>query len=743
MAEIILCPPPDDTSARHHALFVREILPLWERQHQELYRRCLRLLGGHRADAEDALANATVMLLCNMSQLSSVHNLEGWFHRLVRNACMDIHRKRKRRKERAMDGDEDASIRQSKGIADDPEALFLQREATQAVSDLVRALPASLRVPLLLRIDDGMSYKEIAARLGLTEESLRKRVQAARQMLAPDLGRYVAAMPSASAPDIEQHASPAAEAQPAELEQMCPPPARALHPITVTEPDGPQRRVWLALDAPPLAYTPLRAARFARYVEKHPSGWKVRLELADMLLGAGKLAEAAAHYRGVLSRRGRAFRVRLRLALCLHMAGLADEAAAVLLRMSDEATAAPATQEHLRGLAQIAHGQHDAAASSLARAAALDPSDGVHEATLGALRWSQGRPAEALDSLHRALATPAEDIQSLVLGHDAALLLGQIREARALLARAQQTDAESPAVLVRDLAHRCRSGQLGPETEASVLGFLRSFPALAEAHAARARLHRACGRWDEALGVMQAFVAAHPQDALGWIALAREARAVGDPAQAAAAAHRALSLDPASAGNCAAALGLLGGAKTEASSALIDEAVERFEDHWWVLTSAASALAGWSRARERAISLAERACGRASGIARSWFVHGRALALAGRWPEASASFERGLALLPADDGHLQSAPALLWLGEIVRATGGEVRAHALWTRALSAARLAAPWDVARALHWQGRAQEGLGEPSAARASYRAAIAHHLAHPARARAEAALALACKP
>ncbi len=271
---------------------IEDFLSRWEQRRPVLLQRCLRFLGGHRADAEDALARALVTLLDGPVSLDEVQNPDAWLSQVVRNSCMDIHRNRKRHPTESIEDRYQEGARAlapSMRVADDPEGLLLQREAIREVSLLVDALPQDLRIPLVLRIDEGVQYKDLAARLSLTEENLRKRVQLARQMLAPDVERYYELGVSALRPRDREALGAAPEALDWRgLDGSSIPPARVLHPIRVALPTGAYRRVWLMLDARPPTYTARRHERLARYVEKHPSGWKIRLDLGDMLLGAGK-----------------------------------------------------------------------------------------------------------------------------------------------------------------------------------------------------------------------------------------------------------------------------------------------------------------------------------------------------------------------------------------------------------------------------------------------------------------------
>jgi RNA polymerase sigma factor (sigma-70 family) len=53
----------------------------------------------------------------------------------------------------------------------------------------VRSLPPEVRFPFILHVCDGYSLAEVAARLGLTKETVRYRVNLARRLLARRLGR--------------------------------------------------------------------------------------------------------------------------------------------------------------------------------------------------------------------------------------------------------------------------------------------------------------------------------------------------------------------------------------------------------------------------------------------------------------------------------------------------------------------------------------------------------------------------
>jgi DNA-directed RNA polymerase specialized sigma24 family protein len=103
----------------------------------------------------------------------------------VRRACVDVYRERTRREKYLVlagtgdDLDELAASDQSS--ARDPERTSLEREILARAEGVIRALPPSLRAPLLLRVVDDLSYADMAVLLSDSEENLRKRVQIGRQ----------------------------------------------------------------------------------------------------------------------------------------------------------------------------------------------------------------------------------------------------------------------------------------------------------------------------------------------------------------------------------------------------------------------------------------------------------------------------------------------------------------------------------------------------------------------------------
>jgi len=159
---------------------------LWDAYKAHLYHLCLWQMGGVREDAEDALSRCMLRALEKLPRMSSqIENVEGWLSRLTVNLCVDIHREHKREARRVENIDD---VRPDAGHvllsdADSPEDACSSRETVDYVCDFVDDLPLRLREPFALRFFQEMAYADIAERLILSTDNVRKRIQQARDIL--------------------------------------------------------------------------------------------------------------------------------------------------------------------------------------------------------------------------------------------------------------------------------------------------------------------------------------------------------------------------------------------------------------------------------------------------------------------------------------------------------------------------------------------------------------------------------
>ncbi|UUX48038.1 RNA polymerase sigma factor [Nisaea acidiphila] len=161
---------------------------LWSEHQSQLLRQCMRLMSGNMADAEDALGNALVRASSHFAEGGGegIANQRAWLSRLVHNSCIDFYRARSRQKRwtdevMAMaDGDDIPSAPTPEPT---PEEIAETGESMRKLQTELNKLPELLRVPLILRFLEGLSYAEIAERLCIPNCTARKRVQLARERL--------------------------------------------------------------------------------------------------------------------------------------------------------------------------------------------------------------------------------------------------------------------------------------------------------------------------------------------------------------------------------------------------------------------------------------------------------------------------------------------------------------------------------------------------------------------------------
>ncbi len=162
----------------------KEFWQVWLAHLAYLRSQALRFSGGNVADAEDALSEAMLKAAHTFSS-EAIHNPRAWFLRLVYNACMDRYRNNRRQTRLAKDITEsDATSAPAVAIQPErsPEELCAAFQEIGRLRRALDSLPAFLSEPLLSYLDEE-SDADIAGRLNVTKEVIRKRRQIARNLL--------------------------------------------------------------------------------------------------------------------------------------------------------------------------------------------------------------------------------------------------------------------------------------------------------------------------------------------------------------------------------------------------------------------------------------------------------------------------------------------------------------------------------------------------------------------------------
>ena len=158
-----------------------------------IYRLGLRMLGNSQ-DAEDVLQNTFLSALTHLSGFEGRSNLSTWLYRIAANEALMLIRKKK--PEVNLDdtegGDNDEDLRPTQIVdwSARPEDELLSGEGKKVLDAAIQTLPESMRLVFLLRDIEGLSIKETAEALNLTETNIKTRLLRARMFLREQLSMY-------------------------------------------------------------------------------------------------------------------------------------------------------------------------------------------------------------------------------------------------------------------------------------------------------------------------------------------------------------------------------------------------------------------------------------------------------------------------------------------------------------------------------------------------------------------------
>lgn len=160
----------------------------WTEQQDYFQALCLRWLHGNRHDAEDVMSEAAVKLMeLDHETAAAVLNPRSWIARVLHNLCADLGR----RCVRARAIEDGWSAIRATACEQTPDRQLHGSRVGERVSAAVDGLPECMRSVLMMRLVEGLKFKEIADLLGITSAAARKRAQLARDELKLQLAGIV------------------------------------------------------------------------------------------------------------------------------------------------------------------------------------------------------------------------------------------------------------------------------------------------------------------------------------------------------------------------------------------------------------------------------------------------------------------------------------------------------------------------------------------------------------------------
>jgi RNA polymerase sigma-70 factor (ECF subfamily) len=142
-----------------------------------VYGVSLRITGDKEV-AEDLCQEAFIKLMERTNAIPDLDQSKFWLIRVVKNLSFNYEKKK---------GREKAAFKKltqlSTGVSDSGEKQVIEEEVRTDVQRALDALPYNFRVPLVFREYADLSYKEIAAILGISESNVKVRIFRARERL--------------------------------------------------------------------------------------------------------------------------------------------------------------------------------------------------------------------------------------------------------------------------------------------------------------------------------------------------------------------------------------------------------------------------------------------------------------------------------------------------------------------------------------------------------------------------------
>jgi tetratricopeptide (TPR) repeat protein len=284
-----------------------------------------------------------------------------------------------------------------------------------------------------------------------------------------------------------------------------------------------------------------------KYIQEYPSGWKKRLELADLLYEIGNWEQAIEQYYQLIERQSHRLDLQLKLAKILQLMGKETEAVTIY---QNTLSLAPnqATYHHIQGLIAVCQGDILEAINCFQSAISLEPNQAVHWLALGQVQMEADKAEQALQTFDRILSLQPHDLIALIYSHDGLIAIGNLEEAQQRLEEARKIAPKDWQVLKRLIEHRFRLklllGEAGKETLKMIKYALKLSLNSPDIQAVLANYYVLRGEKKRGIKVLEEFTQKHHNNPISWYYYAHCLRDAGVMQEAAEAILKADQLFP-------------------------------------------------------------------------------------------------------------------------------------------------------------------------------------------------------
>ena len=155
---------------------------LFETYKDKVFSIAVYSFAGDETAASDVSQQVFLKLMTTIGQFRGDSAFTTWLYRLVVNACTDEHRRRKR----FLPFGEWTPLNKLEDRRPQ-EKRYARVELADSVQGAIQELSPKLRMPILLKYVEGLSYEEIAAVMGCSKGTVASRLNRGHQKLASEL----------------------------------------------------------------------------------------------------------------------------------------------------------------------------------------------------------------------------------------------------------------------------------------------------------------------------------------------------------------------------------------------------------------------------------------------------------------------------------------------------------------------------------------------------------------------------
>lgn len=141
-----------------------------------------RYMLGNRDDADDAAQDTFVKAFQGLKGFTPTSSFYTWLYRIAVNTCLD-HKRKFSLHSLFFSVDNEDHINSFPSHAPSPESAYAAKQSMHVLQNALNSLSKKLRVVIVLKELEGLSYEEIAEVLDVSVGTVKSRISRARMSL--------------------------------------------------------------------------------------------------------------------------------------------------------------------------------------------------------------------------------------------------------------------------------------------------------------------------------------------------------------------------------------------------------------------------------------------------------------------------------------------------------------------------------------------------------------------------------